>query len=154
MDNQKTVTIENATLIYKNFAGNEGPYNVRGDKEFSVILDEVSAVHLTQEGWNVKYTPVRDEDEGNEPKPYLPVKVSYKVRPPTVVMITSNARTRLTEDSIETLDWADIVTADLIVAPYAWEYGNKTGIKAYLQSLYVTVQEDALAMKYRLNEDL
>jgi hypothetical protein len=156
MANEKSVTIENATLIFKNFTGTEGPYNTRGDKEFSVILDAENAENLSALGWNVKYLKPRDGDEEDgsvELTPYLPVKVSYQHRPPTIVLITSNARTNLTESSVETLDWADIVHADLIVVPYQWEYGNKTGIKAYLKSLYVTIQEDELALKYGATGD-
>lgn len=146
MSEKATVTIEEAQLIFKNFAGVEGQFNAAGDREFSVILDMDSAKIMETDGWNIKY--LKPREEGDEPTPYLPVKVSYKVRPPTVVMMTSTARTRLDENSIETLDWADIQSADLIVTPYHWAVGTKTGIKAYLKSLYVTVQEDALERKY------
>jgi hypothetical protein len=135
--------------MFRNFSGKEGPYNVAGDREFAVVLDAENAVILEADGWNVKYLMPRDNDEPKEdPKPYLPVKVNFKVRPPTVVMITSNARTRLDEDSIGALDWADIKYVDLIVTPYNWVYGAKTGTKAYLKSLYVTIEEDDLALKY------
>jgi hypothetical protein len=145
-DDRTTVTIENAQLVFKNFAGAEGQYNAAGDREFSVILDPENATLMEKAGWNVKYLKAREE--GDSPTPYLPVKVSFKVRPPTVVVITSSARTRLDENSIETLDWAEIEKADLIVTPYAWTVGSKTGIKAYLKSLYVTVVEDELELKY------
>lgn len=151
MANEKnTVTIEDAQLIFKNFSGIEGQFNAAGDREFSVILDAKNARLMEKDGWNIKY--LKPRDEGDEPTPYLPVKVSYKNRPPTVVMMTSTARTRLDEQSIETLDWADIEKADLIVTPYHWAVGAKTGVKAYLKSLYVTVREDDLERKYNQGE--
>lgn len=150
MTERMTVTIENAQIIFKNFGGAEGQFNAAGDREFSVILDPENARNLEKSGWNVKY--LKPREEGDDPTPYLPIKVSYKVRPPTIVMITSTAKTRLDESSVETLDWADILNADLIVTPYHWVVGNKSGIKAYLKSLYVTVQEDELERKYSINE--
>lgn len=145
-NDRNTVTIEGAHLIFKNFSGVEGQFNAAGDREFSVILDVDNAKTMEKDGWNIKY--LKPREDGDEPTPYLPVKVSYKVRPPTVVMMTSTARTRLDESSIETLDWADIKSADLIVTPYRWTVGAKTGIKAYLKTLYVTVIEDDLERKY------
>lgn len=150
MSDKTTVTIENAQLIFKNFAGVEGQFNTAGDKEFSVILDHENAREMETAGWNIKY--LKPREDGDLPTPFLQVKVSYKLRPPTVVMLTSTARTRLDENSIETLDWADIKTADLIITPYHWAVGSKSGIKAYLKSMYVTVQEDELERKYALNE--
>lgn len=145
------VTIEGARLIFRNFSGAEGRYNSEGDRNFAIVLDPKQAEAMKEDGWFVKFPdPREDEEEARDP--YLAVKVYYKVRPPLIVMITSTGRTQLTEETVGTLDWADIQNADLVIAPVRWEVGGKTGIKAYLRSLYVTVEEDELARKYALLE--
>lgn len=146
----KTFTIEGAKLIFKNFAGNEGKFNVKGDRNFSVILPLDFAEQLLRDGWNVKYLQPREE--GDEPVAYIKVSVSYKYRPPRVVMITSTARTPLDENMVETLDWANIETTDLICRGSYWESPTGSGIKAYLQTLFATVEEDELERKYAINE--
>ena len=58
------------------------------------------------------------------------------------MLITSRGRTNLDEDQVEMLDWADIINVDMIVRPYEWTVNEKSGVKAYLQSIYVTIEED------------
>lgn len=150
MDDAKTFMIEDARLVFRNFAGKEGQYNREGDRNFAVILDPKTADEMLADGWNVKYLVSREE--GDPDTPYIQVAVNFKNRPPRVVMITSTSRTNLTEDSVEVLDWAEIRLADLIARGYDWVVGDKHGTKAYLQSLFVTIEEDALERKYALQE--
>jgi hypothetical protein len=141
--------IEDARLIFRNFTGREGPFNKVGDKSFAVILPDEMALQMIQDGWNVRYLKPREEDD--EATPYISVAVRFDIRPPRVVMITSTARTSLDNSSVEVLDYADIQTADLIARGSYWEVGEKSGWKAYLQSLFVTIEEDALERKYAIN---
>lgn len=151
-----TITMEGATLLFRNFSGREGPYNQEGVRNFCVILqnDEEPYFHKTLEadGWNVKY--LRPREEGDQPTPYLKVGLKYHgrkgtvVRPPTTVMIGSKGRTTLDEDTVEVLDQIDIEYADLIIRPYSWDVNGRTGVTAYLQTLFVTVREDYLQLKY------
>lgn len=143
-----TVMMEGVRIIFRNFSGREGQYNREGDRNFAVLLDEQVATKMAEDDWNVKWLRPRGEEEEESPQAYLPVSVNFKGRPPRIVLITSRGRTHLDESTIEMLDWADIINVDLIVRPYAWSVNNKTGIKAYLQSLYVTIQEDPLEIKY------
>lgn len=146
--NDNTVLMEGVRIVFRNFAGKEGQYNREGDRNFAVLIDDETANVLAQDGWNVKWLDPRDEDESDDRQGYLPVSLNFKGRPPRIVMITSRGRTNLDEDSVEMLDWADITNVDLIVRPYAWEVNSKTGIKAYLQSIYVSIEEDELEKKY------
>jgi hypothetical protein len=150
--NDNHVTMEDVRIIFRNFAGREGMYNRAGDRNFAVILDDKSAADLSKDGWNVKWLKAREE--GEREQAYLQVSVNFKGRPPKVCMITSRGRTMLAEDDVEILDWADIVTVDCIVRPYEWAVNGKTGVKAYLQSLYVTISEDELELKYGAIDEL
>lgn len=146
MAEPKTFMVEDAQLIFKNFAGKEDKYNRQGDRNFGVILSTDVAQQMEKDGWNIKWLKSREPDE--EPTPYISVAVNFKNRPPRIFMLTSTSRTPVTEDMVETLDYADIAMVDLIARGYEWDVNNKRGIKAYLQSMFVTIEEDALEQKY------
>lgn len=160
MPDDGTVLLEGVRLIFRNFTGKEGPYNREGDRNFGVIIPNETPEQqrvlqdLIDDGWNVKYLKPRedevDEDPNAESTPWLQVKLGYspKSRPPKVVMITSRGRTNLDESTVDTLDWADIQNVDLIIRPYRYDVQGRQGISAYLQSIYVTIEEDALERKY------
>lgn len=150
-DDRQSFMIEDAELIFRNFEGREGLYNTKGSRNFAVKLTEDMAQKMLSDGWNVKWPKPGDEAEEDTRSPYIQIQVGYKIRPPHIVMITSTARTSLTEDNVEVLDWANIETADLIAVASKWEVNGKTGIKAYLKSLFVTIEEDALERKYAMN---
>ena len=78
----------------------------------------------------------------------MQVAVSYKNRPPKVVLISSKGQTLLDEDKINMLDWAEIENVDLTINPSRWDVNGRKGIKAYLRSIYVTIVEDELDQKY------
>jgi hypothetical protein len=145
-DDIPNIVLEDCQVLFRNFAGAEGQYNRAGDRNFCVIIDDNLAERLEIDGWNIKTLRSKDEDEPD--RKYLQVSVGYKARPPLVVMLTSKGRTTLGEDEIEVIDWVEIDKIDLIIRPYKWTVSGKSGVKAYLKSFYVTIAEDALALKY------
>lgn len=147
-----TLVMQDARIIFRNFAGKEGMYNAEGDRNFCLLLEPDVAEAMAKDGWNIKTLKAREE--GDEPQPYVQVSVKYRgrngnaVRPPSIVMVTSRGKTSLSEDEVELIDWVDIANVDLIIRPFSWSVNGKSGIKAYLKSLYITIQEDALQLKY------
>lgn len=145
------IVVENARLIFKNFAGEESKFNRAGNRNFCVILDGDSAEDLRQMGWNVK--ALRPREDEDEPTYYLQVTVAFGNFPPKIIMISGKTKTVLDEESIDTLDYAEIANVDLIIRPYHWEVNGKEGIKAYLKTMYVTIEQDVFAGKYDCLDD-
>lgn len=158
MPAENTVLMEGVRLVFRNFSGKERKFNAEGARNFGVILPDDEAEAMKADGWHIKtLKPRADEEEEAEAEgegdalgtPWLFVRIKYGVRrPPKVVLITDRGRTALDEDTIDMLDWAEIVNVDLIVRPFPYDVGGRTGISAYVQSMYVTIEEDALERKY------
>ena len=144
--------MENARLIFRNFEGREGDYNRKGDRNFGLVIDDKELVEqLIEDNWNVKsFVPKNNDDYDDEPETvyWLPVTVRYDNVPPKVVLVTRRKKTKLDEDNINTIDYANIEKVDLTVTPYEWTVNGKSGIKAYLQTMYVKIIEDEFADKY------
>lgn len=140
------IVLENAQIRFRNFAGEESKFNAKGNRNFCVLLDDELAEALTNDGWNIKYLKPRDPEDS--PRPYLQVKVSYDHIPPKIWLVTRHNKQLLDETTVNILDWAEIANVDVVIRPYTWEVNGKTGVKAYVKSMYVTIAEDDFDGKY------
>lgn len=136
--------IDDARIIYRNFAGRGDKYNREGDRNFAVVIpDEDMANELTNLGWNVKIKPPRED--GDAPFMFLPVKVKFNDRGPNIYLKTGDRQNRLDEESVGLLDNIDIIGVDLDIRPYDWSVNGKEGRTAYLQSIRVVQDIDRFA---------
>ena len=147
------IQIDDARIIYKNFAGEASKFNRAGDRNFSVFIpDEDIAEALKNDvnefgvGWNVRIKPPRDEDDS--PFMHLPVKVKFNGRGPTIYLKTGDRMNKLDEESVACLDDIDIASVDLDIRPYDDEVNGKPFRAAYLQSMCVIQNVDRFMDRY------
>lgn len=152
----ENIKIENARILFRNFSGRESKYNRAGQRNFCVYIDDPDqAQRFIDDGWNIRVREPREE--GDPPRHYLQVTVSFDNIPPTVYMLTKRKRVKLDAESIGTLDFAEILNIDLTIRPYNWiiqegTKNEKSGVKAYLRTMYVVIDEDEFAEKYASDE--
>lgn len=145
----QNLTLENAVLgrgSYRNFAGEKTQYNAAGKRTFVVLLDEQNGHLLEEQGWHIRWRQPRDEQD--DPVAQLTVEVKFGDYPPKIMLISGENRTLLDESNIAILDTAEIERCDLIVRPYNWEVNGNSGTKAYLKTMYVTLQDDDFGGRY------
>lgn len=149
-NNPSDLMIEDAKILFTNFAGSPTRYNSEGGKrEFSVALPLNLVEDLEKDGWNVKYRKNADGEFDPE-RPYLGVKVSYKFRAPAIWLITGGRKQLVTEDTVGTLDNITIKTADVVIHPSVYDVRGQQGISAYVKELYVVMDDESasFASKY------
>ena len=144
--NDENVLLENAKIIFRNFAGRPGMYNSEGDRNFSVVLTPEQAEDLIKRKWRVKQ--LKSREEGEEGDFHLKVSLNYKKgRPPRVVLISSKGRTELGADEVGLIDVADIDKVDMLLNGW-WSDMAGGGYSAYLKTIFVKIREDELELRY------
>lgn len=155
---RETVTLRDCQIIFRNFTGKKGPYNEEGDRSFAVLLDEGLGSELSERGLNVK--PLRRRDEDDDQMYYLPVAVSYKIRPPRVYMVTGDGervalrKQAMPEDLVHMMDLLDLGACHMVLSISNYDVRGTKGKKCYLQSFFGHVMLDELEQEYASVEDM
>lgn len=143
--------IDDARIIYRNFAGHGSKFNREGDRNFAVIIpNQEIADELIESGWNVKIKPPRDDQD--MPFMYLPVKIKFNDRGPNVYLVTGERHNKLDEEAVGCIDDIDISSVSLDIRPYDWEVNGKVGRTAYLQAMQVIQEIDRFAARFAEEE--
>ena len=152
-----TLLIEEARIIWPNFSGKPTKFNPAGGKrEFNVLIDNPEvAQRMREDGWNVKIKPPREE--GDPPFCYMPVAVEFPTPernfPMKIVQFSGQGAVDIFEDTVGNLDYARIVGAKMAIRPYHWETATGKGIKAYLKTLHIWLEEEDFASDFDTVED-
>ena len=100
---------------------------------------------MEADGWSIRWL---NSDPQTPPQALLAVKVAFGNYPPSIVLISDGHASKLSEENINVLDFAEFEQVDLILRGYSWSVQGRTGIKAYLKTGYFVLVVDELAKKY------
>ena len=143
--NSGELVVENAVIIWTNFAGAPTKYDRNGGKRtFNLVLPEYMADELTADGWNVKTREARDED--GDPLYFTEIAINLDARkPPMFTVYTEFAgkkRARpLRGDAVGELDNIDIESVDLVIGVHRYD-GEKYTAKGYANVVNVIQAKD------------
>lgn len=138
------------TILFRNFGKRPDKFNPEGPRNgnFWVVLTEEKALELIDEGFNVRQKENRDGDLEYR----IQVFISERFFP-TIVKICGKVKTTLDTETMATLDRDELENVDLVLSRGKWEFGGKTGVKAWLDKGYFTIVKDIFDDKYDFDDD-
>lgn len=136
------IRVENAIIIYTNFAGNPTNLNPQGGKRtFGLCLNQEWADRL-KDNWNVKVIELENGDRLYHTEIVVNDQSQY---PPKLYTLTEfmgkKTMTELKPELYRKLDTDMIVSLDLEIHPYVHgRGGNPNATKGYLKNLWAQLQ--------------
>lgn len=158
--NNGDLSVENAVIVWTNFAGAPTKFNPQGGKRtFNLVVTKDIADTLVANGWNVKER--MPEDPADESLYFTEVVVNMDSSiPPTVNLVTEHrgkhSVTKLDAVSVGDLDNYIYENVDVVVHPYAHGRIVSSGstVKGYLKTMYVTPHvENDFGGKYNFDNE-
>lgn len=145
-NNRDMVEFSNVRIVHRNLRGVKTEYNRVGNRGFSIVLSEDEAEELIDRGYNVRVRP--SQSNPDDKFCFLPIAVNYNNIPPRIYRVTEDTMMLLSEANVGIIDTSDIVNVNLTVNARYWDINGKQGIKPYVNTMYVEVEEDSFAGKY------
>ena len=158
------LNVENAAIVYKNFAGDPTRVNPAGGKRtFALVLNEEYAVRLVNQGWNVKVKEIKDQfEEGDKSLTvsYFDYDRNYREQfdnamiyteivvnenatyPPRIYKVTeldgNKSMIEVPPAQYYRLDKEELFSIDIVIHPYQHgrSIANPDAKKGYLKSMY------------------
>lgn len=150
---KRLINIENTRFIFMtNFSGDPERDNFGSDarKANLVIPSYEQAMDLIDQGFNVRSTKPRPDDEDFEPTYFISVNVNYDTDwPPKIYLVTGDEEPLLLdEESVSIIDKCYVLNVNAVLNPYE---NQKTGRKSmYVRTMYVEqdIEDDPYASRY------
>lgn len=149
-DDSERIELRGYPILFKNFRGEASEYNARGDRTFSVLIEDLdeAELHLSN-GWKLK--PLKDED-GEVVAYHIPAKIKLDgFKPGRAYQLRLEQEMNpvpLGSDTIHMLDGVDVDWVDVVITPYYWNVNGNTGKAAYVKVIFVHIDFEEIDDKY------
>lgn len=153
--NANLFKISSPEIFMINFAGRKSDANPQGHRQFAMkIPSQELADKMAEEGWSVWYT--KESEKYGEPNPCITVEMRWhyeddlKHLSPKIYRCTRKnpEGVLLTEDIVGDLEDDDIEDIVLWINPRRWTVNGKSGIKAYVHSMWLKVEDSNPSAKF------
>lgn len=131
-------------MMWPNFEGRQTKFT-NGKRFFTIRLPEEVAKDLEDDGWKIKWKPIEKDSEELEPR--LQINVNFNYKPLQIFMLANNTKTKLDEESVREIDYAEIIEFEGIVKAFR-KPDLFDGVSASLDTLWVTIRQSDLYEKY------
>lgn len=159
MRERRLISIENTKFIFKtNFSGDPERDTFGSDaRKFNIIIpDHDQAMWMADQGFNVKQTKPKPNDEDFVPTYFVSVNVNYDTEwPPKIYLVSGNAEpVLLDEDSVDILDKCYVLNVNATLNPYHNKLTGRSSL--YVRTMYVEqdIEEDPFASRYARRDEL
>ena len=143
----KKITLTNVKIGYKNFAGRASLFNIEGNRNFVVYLNDEQALMLRHLGCPVK--TIKENKEKSIPKMcVVPVRVLYNdqvynpdLRPRIYIKLRGGQEIFLAEQNMTIMDAFDVYEANLKLNVYRAKTANGEISRLYLTEGHFKVKK-------------
>lgn len=85
---------------------------------------------------------------------WLTVDANFGKYPPECFLVSGRNKIPMGPDEVHKFDSARILNADVEISPSRWEVNGKSGIKAYLNRIFIEVVPNRLDEKYGYSDEM